>query len=375
MPPTIVRSFSKINLGLRIGPPRVDGFHHLTTLFQTVALYDRVTVAAERAAATEIALTASDPRVPCDGRNTVYRMVSAALALLGVTARVRLHLEKNLPPQGGMGAGSANAAAALLGLERQLGVALPPVERLRIAEQVGSDVPVFLVGGTVYAHNRGEAVLPYPDLPRMHCVVVAPGVGSSTPAAFRAWDAQIARLTPEAAQDRLTGLSRVYASAFTPAGNTVPGFSGIGEVRDQTGASGVSGALDAGQPQADDLRESGDLAGNPLLRLVRTGIGNDFEEVVFPQHPSVREIKHALAGVEPASPEELRTAGPQDGSALVAMLSGSGSSLFGLYRTEADAHAAQRRVTDRVAALGTGPRTFVTHTVDREEYWRTMFEQ
>lgn len=382
MPPTIVRSFSKINLGLRIGPPRADGFHHLTTLFQTVALHDRVTVAAERSAATEIALTASDPRVPCDGRNTVYRMVSAALALLGVTARVRLHLEKNLPPQGGMGAGSANAAAALLGLERQLGVALPPVERLRIAEQVGSDVPVFLLGGTVYAHNRGEAVVPYPDLPRMHCVVVAPGVGSSTPAAFRAWDARIARLTPEAAQDRLTELSRVYASAFTPAGNTVPGFSGvgqIGEVRDQTGASGVSGALDvkldARQVVHASTFESGDLAGNPLLRLVRTGIGNDFEEAVFPQHPSLREITHALAGVEPASPEELRTAGPQDGSALVAMLSGSGSSLFGLYRTEADAHAAQRRVTDVVAALGTGTRTFVTHTVDREEYWRTMFEQ
>ena len=347
--PTTVRSLSKINLGLRIGPPRPDGFHQLTTLFQTVALHDAVTVNAARASETTIQLTCSDVRVPCDARNTMYRIVRDALTTLQVTATVRLHLEKNLPMQGGMGAGSANAAAALLGLERQLDIALPPTQRQTLAAGVGSDVPVFLVGGTVHGSNRGELVVPYPDLPRMHAVIATPAVGSSTPAAFRAWDEQIARLTPQVAHDRLAELSRVYASAFTPAGNQVPGES---STRDRTGASGVLGS-----PLQD-------LAENPLLALVRTGIENDFESVVFQQHPSLREIKHALMGEK--SRESTSSAAS---SALLAMLSGSGSSLFGLYRTEADAIAAQRRVS----VLATGARTFLTHTVTRDEYWNGIF--
>ncbi len=370
MAATVVRSHCKINLGLRIGPPRPDGFHHLTTLFQTLALHDCVTVEAEPAPATEITLTSNEPRVPTDSRNTAYRIVAAALAQLGVDARVRIHLEKKLPPQGGMGAGSANAAAALLGLERQLGLSLAPVERLRIAERVGSDVPLFLIGGTVYAHNRGELVLPYPDLPSLPCLIVAPGVGSSTPAAFRAWDAQITQLTPEAAHSRLNESSRVYASAFTPAGQAIPGKQpGSG----QTGASGVPGAGGDGNVSS---MTAGDLAGSSLLALVRTGIENDFEEVVFQQHPSLRAIKHALQGDESVPPGEsrtieLRTGEPRAGSALVAMLSGSGSSLFGLYRTEADAEAARQRIQ----SLRSGARCFLTGTVGREAYWSSMFDE
>ena len=160
--PTTIRSFAKINLGLRIGPPRADGFHHLHTLYQTIALHDEITVEAARAAATSITLTSNDPRVPTDARNTVHRMVTAALAAMNLTAAVRVRLQKSLPPQGGLGAGSANAASALFGLERQLGVALPGPERLALAEQIGSDVPLFLVGGTVYGHNRGELVAAVP---------------------------------------------------------------------------------------------------------------------------------------------------------------------------------------------------------------------
>lgn len=347
---TIVRSYSKINLGLCIGPPRPDGFHDLTTLFQTLALHDQVTVRAVRAAGTAITLTCSDPRVPCDARNTVWRIISEALATLGITANVILHIEKNLPMQGGMGAGSANAAAALIGLERELGLALPPTERQALAARVGSDVPIFLLGGTVYAHNRGELCMPYPDLPRMHALIAVPPVGSSTPTAFRAWDAQIARLTTAAAYDRLTELSRVYASAFTPAGSTV--YQGRQPEEGQTGASGVLNS------------NAQDLAGNPLLALVHTGIENDFEQVVFQQYPSLRVIKQALLGE--ISRDSASTA---DSSALLAMLSGSGSSLFGLYRTEADAIAAQQRVS----GLKVGARLFLTHTVTRDEYWRTMF--
>src|ERR1700688_3886453 len=189
---TRVRSYSKINLGLAIGPVRPDGFHGLTTLYQTLDLHDLVTVRAKRAAGTAISLTTNHPFVPRDGRNTAWRMVERCLARLGMAAEVKIQIEKRLPVAGGVGAGSANAAAALLGLERELGVALPGVERLRLAAEIGSDVPLFLLGGAVLGLGRGEQVVPMPDLPRTWCVVAVPQIGVSTPAAFKAWDALVA---------------------------------------------------------------------------------------------------------------------------------------------------------------------------------------
>lgn len=340
--PTNVRSFAKINLGLCIGPPRADGFHHLLTLYQTIALHDEVRVEAEPAAATRVTLSSNDPRLPTDSRNTVHRMVCAALELLRLPARVHVHLTKNLPVQGGLGAGSANAAAALLGLLRQLGPAAPLTgdQQLQLAERIGSDVPLFLVGGAVYGHDRGQVVQAYPDLPAMPCVIAAPGVGSSTPQAFRAWDERISKLTPAAAQGRLNELSRIYASAAVSAGRCEDGTSGA--------------------PSVCDLDESaaGSLAGTLFPALVRTGMENDFEAVVFEQHPFLRDIKRALAG-DSSVPEEQR--------AIFAALSGSGSSLFGLYRTVAAAQAAQQR------AQAIRGRAFLTETLPRAAYWRSLF--
>ncbi|HWW22600.1 MAG TPA: hypothetical protein VNY78_01800, partial [Edaphobacter sp.] len=102
---TIVRSYSKINLGLAIGPVRGDGFHALTTMYQTLDLHDLVTVRARVAGQTRISLTTNDARVPTDGRNTAWKMVEGALKRLGVAAEVEVHIEKRLPVQGGMGAG------------------------------------------------------------------------------------------------------------------------------------------------------------------------------------------------------------------------------------------------------------------------------
>src|SRR5437763_214383 len=190
--PTRVHSYSKINLGLAIGPVRPDGFHGLTTLYQTLDLHDVVTVSAKRAAETRIWLTTNHALVPRDARNTAWRMVAWCLERLGVGAEVGIQIEKRLPVQGGLGAGSANAAAALLGLERELGVSLPGVERLKLAAEVGSDVPLFLLGGAVLGLGRGEQVVPMPDLPRTWCVVAVPQIGVSTPAAFKSWDALVA---------------------------------------------------------------------------------------------------------------------------------------------------------------------------------------
>src|ERR1700688_382982 len=181
-----VRSFAKINLGLRIGALRPDGFHELRTVYQTIALHDIIRVSAGRGSGIEI--RCEDPRVPKDSSNTCYRIVERAMAALKARGRVVIEIEKRLPVQGGLGGASANAVATLLGLERALRKELPASEKLRIAAEVGSDLPLFLVGGTVLGAGRGEQVYPLEDLPAIACVVVTPEVGVSTPRAFAAWD-------------------------------------------------------------------------------------------------------------------------------------------------------------------------------------------
>src|ERR1700744_3351745 len=114
--PTRVRSHAKINLGLYIGAPRPDGFHELVTVYQTLEMHDFVTVSAKPTPQTSIHLTSNDSRVPADGRNTAWKIVELALQNLETTAEVEIHIEKQLPVQGGLGAGSANALAALIGI-------------------------------------------------------------------------------------------------------------------------------------------------------------------------------------------------------------------------------------------------------------------
>ncbi len=356
--PTRVRSHAKVNLGLGIGAPRPDGFHSLATVYQTIELHDIVTVTARPASVTKLRLTSNDARVPTDARNTAWKMVDLVLTKMGRSAEVEIHIEKRLPVQGGLGAGSANAVAALVGLEAELGIesgvpAIPSFEqkalagwgtqaswRLEIASQVGSDVPLFLVGGTVLGVDRGQEVYALPDVEPTWCVVAAPEVGVSTPQAFRDWDALCATegLTPEASAGKLNELSRAYASAFA---------EGIPQGGQRAGSSGV---LSGGE----------DLAGPQQSVLVRTGISswiqNDFERVVFPQQPSLAEIKRLLAGA----------ATPEAASSLVSMLSGSGSALFGLYLTRGDAEAACERLRP------VGVKSFLTRTLPRAAYWRDM---
>ena len=347
--PIALRSFSKINLGLAIGPTRPDGFHALATGYQTLAAHDLVTVEARPSAQSAIRVTTTDDRVPTDRRNTAWKMVEAALAALRIAAEVAIHIDKRLPVQGGLGAGSANAVAALIGLEHELarhGIpALAEADRLRIAAEVGSDVPLFLIGGAVLGTGRGEAVSPLPDLPPTECVLALPDLGVSTPQAFRDWDALHTQpsgpapglsldpaLTTPWPSDRLETLSRALSAALCP--------------EPRTHSSGVSAS-------GGDLAETG----HPLLALVRTGIENDFEEVVFRQHPSLGQIKRILAG-----------SGSPDESALCAALSGSGSALFGLYGTPAAAQAAEERLNRA------GIRSLRTQTLPRAEYWRSMVQ-
>src|SRR5580698_3837275 len=215
---TRVRSFAKINLGLGIGALRGDGFHELRTVYQTIALHDIIRVSVGRGSGIEI--HCEDPRVPRDEANTCYRIVELALSALNARGRVIIDIEKRLPVQGGLGGASGNAVACLLALERALKKELSGPERLRIAAEVGSDLPLFLVGGTVLGVGRGEEVYPLPDLPAIPCVVATPDIGVSTPKAFADWDAQFPRgLKPGFSDDPI---GRAEAAPFHDGANDRP---------------------------------------------------------------------------------------------------------------------------------------------------------
>ena len=339
--PTAVRSYAKINIGLAIGPLREDGFHELRTVYQTIALHDIVKV--ELGRGTGIEIRCKNPRVPADESNTCYRMADRFLKALGQRGKVVIAIEKNLPLEGGLGAASSNAVATLLALEREAGKALDPDDRLRICEEVGSDLPLFLVGGTVYGEGRGEQVLALEDLPSSHCLIVTPDIGVSTPRAFADWDALIER---ESAEDGDSKASSARGGTLTiaPQSAKIISFSRV-----------VYAWLSSGYktPVSGVSADGGDRAEAQLLDLVRTGIENDFERVVFSQHPELRDVKRVLYG--------------QSGDgARYASLSGSGSALYGLFDSREKAEHAAERVQEM------GHAVHLTTTLTRSQYWETM---
>ncbi len=325
--PVAVRSFGKINIGLRIGPLRPDGFHELRTVYQTIGLHDVVRVSVGRGRGIELRCDA--PGIPTDDSNTCYRIAERVLRALGKSARVTISIEKKLPAQGGLGGASSNAVATMLGLERALRARLTPADRLRIASEIGSDVPLFLVGGAILGAGRGEQVYPLEDLPALDCVLATPAVGISTPAAFAAWD----RLAGSASGDQQGKLTSPAISS------TINGFSHSVFAWLRGSSTGVPS------------RTAGDRAEALLLDLVRAGIENDFERVVFSEYPELRDVKRVL----------------ERAGARYASLSGSGSAVYGLFASTATA----RKAVERLQAEGIPAQA--TRTLTRRQYWRRMF--
>jgi 4-diphosphocytidyl-2-C-methyl-D-erythritol kinase len=372
--PVTMRSFAKINLGLRIGAAREDGFHDLLTVYQTIALHDVIRVSVSRGSGIEI--RCDDPRVPRDDSNTCYRIVQRALAALGAKGRVAIDIEKRLPVQGGLGGASANAAATLLGLERALRKDLPAAERLRIAAEVGSDLPLFLVGGTVLGVGRGEQVYPLPDFPATACVVVTPEIGVSTPKAFAEWDRRmdqglklpsmespdVALKRPSSTERQVGGISSVEDAARLRPRQTAEAAVATSDVKLTTSAGfdrmnelsrGLSAWLSEPYSSAPSSFTAGrGRAENPLLWLVRAGIENDFEEVVFPEYPKLGEAKGALVRA----------------GAKYASMSGSGSTLYGLFASRAAAVRAVIRLRKQ------GWAAQATTTLTRAAYWRRVVD-
>ncbi len=178
-----VRAFAKINLGLKVLFPRRDGYHEIRTIYQSVSLHDRLKIGLRRGPG--ITIDCDDPAVPAGHDNLVYRACEAWRAARNYAGGVEIELQKCIPVGGGLGGGSSDAAATLMGIERLTGDRLDFPARLRLAASLGSDVPFFLVGGRAIGCGRGEEIYPLPDLSSRLCVIVHPGIPVSTPEAYR----------------------------------------------------------------------------------------------------------------------------------------------------------------------------------------------
>jgi 4-diphosphocytidyl-2-C-methyl-D-erythritol kinase len=247
-----LRSLAKINLDLRVLRKRPDGFHDLRTIFQTISLADTIEVEYQRGR-TKIELKAN-LNIP---GNLIVRAADSLMKSARATGSLRFNLTKRIPLGGGLGGGSSNAAAVLLALPALLGKSVPIEKLMELAAELGSDVPFFLLGGTAAGLGRGTELYPLPDAKARPGLLVIPGIHSSTPAAYAALHRKV---LPEVPPDMIHK------------------FQAVGW----------------------DLE---------------TAWTNDFETVVFHQHPELKSIQGKL----------LRL------GAWRAMMTGSGSALFGLF--------------------------------------------
>ncbi len=290
--PLVVHSFSKINLALSVLGRRADGFHEIRTVFQSIDLCDEI----EFHPSLKLEVLCEDlPDVPMQ-QNLVWRAAAELSRAVPGDQGVRITLRKRIPPGSGLGGGSGNAAATLLGLCRYWGVSIPSLQLHSLAARLGSDVPFFLHGGTALGTGRGDEIYPLPELGSANLLVIIPGVNISTAEAYRLLSLG---LTSNATAHRIQSFS--------------------GRLRE-----GIS---------------------------CLTGIFNDFETTILPAYPAVKEARDFL----------IRQ------GATAAMLSGSGSSVFGFFSDEESALAASR------AAGRADWRVFPAKTLSSAEYHQRLY--
>jgi 4-diphosphocytidyl-2-C-methyl-D-erythritol kinase len=201
--------------------------------------------------------------------------------------------------------------------------------------------------------GRGEDVYPLADLPALPMVVVTPEVGVSTPTAFADWDALVSREGAAELRSAWTGEgARPHTSNARPSTNRDQLTRPLASDR-LFEVGRVLSAWLSGLPNTGASAKGGSRAGNLLSDLVRTGIENDFEKVVFPQYPELRDIKGALE---------------RAGSGY-ASLSGSGSTLYGLFRSSDSAARAAKRLRKQ------GLKAVATRTLTRSQHWKRILDR
>ena len=211
-------AFAKINTSLELLGRRSDGYTEIRTVYQSVALHDRLRLRLTRTG--EIVVHVADGGAPSGRANLVYRALSRGRRFLGLRRGIEVELEKNIPAARGLGGGSSDAAAALLGLLRLTRTRLTSQELERLGGSVGADVSFFFLGGRALGVGRGDEVYPLADRPRQWCVLVCPSRPLATRSAYT-WAAAAApprRLTLKGGAAKITG-SRSSPDALWATGN------------------------------------------------------------------------------------------------------------------------------------------------------------
>ncbi|MFI6868374.1 4-(cytidine 5'-diphospho)-2-C-methyl-D-erythritol kinase [Nocardia sp. NPDC050406] len=185
--PVVVRAPSKVNLHLGVGDLRDDGYHDLTTVFQALSLSDDVKIAPSGSLSVKVTGEGA-AEVPTDRTNLVWQAAVRLAHLDGRAPLVDISIAKGIPVAGGMAGGSADCAAALIGLNDLWELGLGREELLEIGAELGSDVPFALHGGTALGRGRGEKLLPVLSRNSFHWVLALAKGGLSTPAVFRELD-------------------------------------------------------------------------------------------------------------------------------------------------------------------------------------------
>ena len=272
-----LNAYAKINLFLDVLRRREDGYHDIRSIMQAISLHDTLTV--ECSEGEGIVLSSDAEGLPTDEKNLAYRAAARFLEATGIKAAVSIHIEKRIPVSAGLAGGSTDAAAVLVALNGMHGEPLSADALLSLGKTLGADVPFCIKGGLCQVSGIGEGLSALPDLPPIPMVVCKRGEGISTPWAYRRLD-------------------ELYGD-FT------------GKYDGGTAEAGVYDAL---------LRAIAEGDRDALCRCLY----NVFESAVLPVHAEAAALRRRLT--------EL--------GADVTLLSGSGPSVFGVFRTLDDARRA-----------------------------------
>lgn len=216
-------AYAKINLTLDVLGRRADGYHDLKMVMQSVSLCDQVTMSLGET--EQLTLSTNLGFLPVDEKNIAVMAARAFARHTGADlSGLSMHIDKHIPVCAGTAGGSSDGAAVLRGLNRLFGTGLTPVELAKIGEEVGSDVPYCVLGGTALVQGRGEVVTPLTPLPACHLVLCKPGFPVSTPELYHAIDGIKIRCRPDTAgllgaleQGDLRGIAQRMFNVFEQA--------------------------------------------------------------------------------------------------------------------------------------------------------------
>jgi 4-diphosphocytidyl-2-C-methyl-D-erythritol kinase len=247
-------AFAKINLCLHVMGKRPDGYHELRTIFQAISLHDTLELSIEPGGSGLFSLSSNDATLPLGPDNLVWRAIEAIRPDLGFHGSISVQLNKRIPVARGLGGGSSDAAAALIGMMRLTAVQVALPRLVEIAAGLGADVPFFLFGGRALAVNRGDEIYPLPNARKQTILVVSPrDIGVSTRDAYE-WIS--AELTKTAKPPKIWGFC---ALCWSRQGAAVSNdFEGpvfrhhprLGEIRDALLKRGAADAALAGSGSA-----------------------------------------------------------------------------------------------------------------------------